>query len=331
MKMLVTGAAGLLGGHLADRLVEGGERVRIFARPGEDVTRLEQQGAEVCCGDLGDRASLEAAVRGVDRVLHCAARTGPWGPEAEYEVANVLGLKALVEAATAAGVQRIVHVSSITVHGNDIGGAADETAPLRVEPNPYSRTKVAGEQLLASLIQQGAPVTIVRPGWIYGQRDAASFARFAAMISAGKMVVIGSGQNHIPLIHVHDVAEGMILASEAPNALGRAYLLVNDEPVTQRDYLSAIAVELGARPLTRHIPYRLALALGATAELAGHLTHRQQPPPLMRYGLQLLGGENRFIIHRARQELGFTPKVNLAEGVRQSVAWYRATSGAASA
>src|SRR5262249_16754612 len=94
-------------------------------------------------------------------------------------------------------------------------------------------------------------------------------------------------------------------------------------PVTQYNYLSAIASELGVPPPTRHIPYRPALLLGMTAELVGHLTRLKQPPPLTRYGLQLLGGENRFIIPRARADLGFVPKISLGEGVRQSVAWYR--------
>src|SRR5205823_8931425 len=132
--------------------------------------------------------------RGVDRVLHCAARTGPWGPPAAYETANVRGLAALVEGALAAGVRRVVHVSSITVHGNDVRGRADETAPLRVEPNPYSRSKVAGERLLGRMIRdEGAPVTIVRPGWIYGPGDTASFARIAQRVEKGQMITLGSG------------------------------------------------------------------------------------------------------------------------------------------
>src|SRR5581483_11796792 len=134
---------------------------------------------------------------------------------------------------------------------------------------------------------------------------------------------IGSGHNHVPLIYVRDVAQGILLASEAEQAVGRAYLLVNDEPVTQLDYFTAIARALGVEPPRLHIPYRLALALGATAEIAGHLAHMQQPPPLMRFGLQQIGGENRFLISRARSELGFSPQVNLADGVRQGIDWYR--------
>jgi nucleoside-diphosphate-sugar epimerase len=307
MTVLVTGAAGFLGSHLVELLLEEGEAPRVYR------------------GDVADPAALASAMRGVDRVLHCAARTGPWGPADEYERVNVHGLETLVRTALAAGVRRIVHVSSITVHGNDVRGAADETTPLREEPNPYSRSKVAGERLLERMIrEQAAPVTIVRPGWIYGPGDRASFARLAEKVGTGRMMVVGDGSNRLPLIYVRDVARGILLAAEARQANGRSYLLVNDEPVTQRDFLDAIADEMGVPAPKRRLPYRLALTVGTTAEAVGRLARMRNPPPVMRYGLQLLGGENRFDITRAREELGFDPLVDLAEGVRRTVAWYRA-------
>jgi nucleoside-diphosphate-sugar epimerase len=230
----------------------------------------------------------------------------------------------MVRAAMAAGVRRFVHVSSITVHGNDVHGGADEDSPLRSEPNPYSRTKVAGELLLGRMIRdEGAPVTIVRPGWIYGPGDTASFGRFANMTANGQMIVIGSGRNHVPLAYVDDVAAGMLLASQAERAAGRAYLLLNDEAVTQREFLAAIAAELGVAPPSRNLPYRAGVLAGGVAEIAWKLARRRQAPPVMRYGLQLLGGENRFSIARARQELGFSPAVGYAEGVSRGIAWYR--------
>ena len=324
MTVLVTGAAGLLGSHVTDLLVESGERPRVLIRPGDSIAKLTEGDVEIHWGDVADPIAVGAAIADVDCVLHCAARTGPWGPEADYERTNVRALETLVYAAMAAGVRRVVHVSSVTVHGNDVGGAADETAPLREEPNPYSRSKLAGERLLERMIRdEGAPVTIVRPGWIYGPGDHASFGRLAERMAEGHMLVVGSGDNHLPLIYVRDAARGVLLAAESSEAAGRVYLLVNDEPVTQRTYLSAIATELGVPPPTRHLPYKLALRMGAVAEGLGRLAHRSDPPPVMRYGMQLLGGENRFIITRAREELGFDPAVDLADGVSCSVAWYR--------
>jgi nucleoside-diphosphate-sugar epimerase len=327
MTVLVTGATGLLGNQLVDVLVERGERPRALVAPDQGAHGFAEVDVDTRVGDVRDPAVLESAMSGVDSVLHCAARTGPWGPEEEYQSTNVTGLETLVRVATAAAVRRVVHVSSITVHGNDVRGAADETSPLRAASNPYSRSKVAGERLLHRMIADGAPVTVVRPGFIYGPRDVASFARFATMIRDGRMVVIGSGANHVPLVYVRDVAEGMLQAAEAQCAVGRSYLLVNDESVTQREYLGAIAAAMGVPSPTRHVPYRLALVLGAACEVGARLARREQPPPLMRYGLQVLGGENRFSIARARQELGFSPQVDLAEGVRRSVAWYRSANG----
>lgn len=327
MTVLVTGATGLLGSHVVDLLLRRGEKVRALVRrddPSPRVERMTLVGVEVCFGDLTDSASLEGAVRDVELVLHCAARTGPWGPRSEYEATNVWGLKAILDAALHAGVRRFVHVSSVTVHGNDVHGSADETTPFRIEPNPYSWSKVMGERLVQRAVaDRGAPVTIVRPGWVYGPGDTASFARFASMVRNRKMILMGNGNNHVPLAYVDDVARGILLASETAQAVGRAYLLVSDEGVTQREYLSAIARELGVPAPTRRIPYHLALALAGLAEQAGHLTGRQAPPPVTRYGVQMSGGENRFVIDRARGDLGFSPEVNLAEGVRRGIEWYR--------
>ena len=327
MTVLVTGAAGFLGSHVVELLVANGQRTRALVRPGTDPTGLASAGVEVHTCDLGNGAVFGEALRDVDCVLHCAARTGPWGRDDVYQRVNVGGLEALVRAALAAGARRFVHVSSITVHGNDVRGEADEDAPLRVEPNPYSRSKVAAERLLARMIRdEGAPVTIVRPGWIYGPRDGSSFGRLAERVESGRMITLGRGANQLPLVYVRDVAVGMLLAAESPQAEGRSYLLVNDEPVTQRHFISTVAQELGAPAPRRRVPYELALMLGALAEAKGRLARSAEPPPVTRYGVQLLGGENRFVIDRARRELGYSPRVGVAEGVHRSVEWYRAST-----
>lgn len=326
MTFLVTGASGLLGGHIVDLLLEQGERPRALIQPGDDPRRLEEIGAQVLISDIRDSQGVRAALDGIDYVVHCAARTGPWGDQKEYHSINVAALEKLINGAMSAGVTRVVHVSSITVHGNDVRGAADESSPFRVEPNPYSRSKVAGELVVQRLVRdEGAPVTVVRPGWIYGPRDAASFGRFAGMIERGQMTMIGPGRNHLPLVFVADVARGALLAATAEEAAGRAYLLVNDEPVTERQYLEAIAAELGVEPPSRRIPYRLALTAAKVAEVQAKLRHSSAPPPVTRYGVQMLGGENRFSISLAREQLGFQPQVDMADGVARSVQWYRAS------
>lgn len=328
MTYLVTGAAGLLGSHVIDLLVEQGHRPRALVRPGEDARELEEAGAEVLFGDVCDRDAVRAAVRDVEYVIHCAAKTGPWGSEADYVNTNVRALEDLVRASASAGVSRFVHVSSITVHGNDVKGDADESSPLTVERNPYSRSKVAGERLIEGMVRNdGSPVTIVRPGWIYGPRDNASFARFAAMVQQGRMTLMGSGDNNIPLVYVRDAARGLLLAATSTAANGRSYLLVNDQRVTQNQFFQLIARELGVKPPSRRVPYRLALALAAAAEWQAKVRRSRSAPPVTRYGVQLLGGENRFSVERARRELDFRPEIDVAEGVERAVAWVRRTAG----
>ena len=117
MKALVTGATGLVGSHLVDLLVASGERPRVLVQPADTAGDLARNMVEPFVGDVADRAALEAAMRDVEYVFHCAARTGPWGPEEEYERTNVRALETLVRVASAAGVRRVVHVSSVTVHG----------------------------------------------------------------------------------------------------------------------------------------------------------------------------------------------------------------------
>jgi nucleoside-diphosphate-sugar epimerase len=334
MTVLVTGAAGFLGGHVIDALRARGTAVRALVLPSEpeaSVARLAAVGAEVVRGDLRDRDSVAAAVRGVRAVINSAGRTGPWGPRSEYEAVNVRGLMTLLDLALAGGARRLVHVSSGIVVGTDVGGTADEDAPLRLEPNPYSWSKIQAERLLRREIRErAAPVTIVRPGLLYGPRDAGSFGRFAALVETGRMVMIGSGDNDIPLSYVVDVAEGIGRAVDAPAAVGRTYFLTSP-PVTQRAYLEAISAALGVAPLFRRIPYRSALALALVAESATRLLRRPGPPALTRFGVGLLGGNTRLPYDRARADLGYDPQVGLEEGVARGIEWYRGegTPGAA--
>ncbi|HEV2580040.1 MAG TPA: NAD-dependent epimerase/dehydratase family protein [Ktedonobacteraceae bacterium] len=334
MKVLVTGAAGFLGGHLVDMLVERGDDVRAMVRPVEDSSRLRRlPGVEVVQGDLTDAASLKRAVQGVECVYNVAARTGPWGLERDYNAINVWGVADLITAAMEAGARRIVHTSSITVYGHHLHGLVTEEHPYIAEDNPYSRTKIAGEKLIADMVKgRGAPVVIVRPGWIYGPRDNASFGRFVALVDSGKGFIIGSGKNILPIVYVRDVAQGLILAGNADErVVGRAYTLADDRRVTQGEYLNMIADFLDVPHLTRYYPYTALFGAGRVAELTWRAMGRRKsaPPPVTTYGVTLLGGNQEFSIDRARNELGYEPQYDYIRGLSEGVKWYREKSQAA--
>ncbi len=329
MKVLVTGAAGFLGGHLIAMLVERGDEVRAMVLPNEDTRYIRTlSNVEIVQGDLTNVASLKRAVRGIARVYNVGAKTGPWGAEDVYRAINVQGLANLVHAALDAHVQRIIHTSSITVYGHSLNGTVTEAYPYQAEDNPYSRTKIAGEKLLANLVKdKNVPVVIVRPGWIYGPRDTASFAKYVSRIASGKFFLIGTGKNVVPLVYVRDVAQGLIKAGDAGSeAIGEAYTIANDEHVTQEAYFHALADELQVPRLKLHVPFVPLYAAGRGAELAWRAMGRRNaaPPPLTTYGITLQGGEQRFSIDKARRELGYVPHYSLARGVAEGVRWYRA-------
>lgn len=328
MKVLVTGAAGFIGGHLVEMLVARGDDVRALVRLGEDTHRLQMlDGVETIEGDLTDAGSLERAVQGVQRVYNVAARTGPWGLEAGYIAVNVHGLAELIRAAVNAGVERIVHTSSITVYGHRLAGIVTEDHPYRAEDNPYSRTKIAGEQLVCELVRErGAPVVVVRPGWVYGPRDTASFARLVQFVESGRGFIIGKGDNTVPVVYVRDVAQGLIRAGDAGNeAVGRAYNIVDDRRITQAEYLNIIADALEVPHVSRKLPRSALYFAGRTAELVWRAAGRRGggPPPLTTYGVTLLGGHQQFSIDRARRELGYAPEFDVRSGAAAGVRWYR--------
>jgi nucleoside-diphosphate-sugar epimerase len=326
-KVLVTGAAGFIGGHLVEMLVARGDEVRALVRRGEDTHRLQMlEGVEIMEGDLTDAGSLERAVRGVQRVYNVAAKTGPWGLEAAYRAVNVQGLAALIHAAMDAGVRRIVHTSSITVYGHRLNGIVTEDRPYRTEDNPYSRTKIAGEKLICELVREhGAPVVVVRPGWVYGPRDTASFARVVQFVESGRAFVIGTGNNIVPVVYVRDVAQGLIRAGDADDeAVGRAYNIVDDRWTTQAEYLNTIADALEVPHVSRKLPRSALYVAGRMAEVVWRAAGRRRgaPPPLTTYGVTLLGGHQQFSAERAYRELGYAPEFDVKQGVAAGVRWY---------
>jgi nucleoside-diphosphate-sugar epimerase len=172
---------------------------------------------------------------------------------------------------------------------------------------------------------------IVRPGWIYGPRDRASFARFVNFVASGKGRLLGNGNNIVPVVHVRDVAQGLIKAGDASDeAVGRAYNIVDDRRVTQAEYLNTIADALKVPHVSRKLPFSAIYLAGWCAEalwrvgagLVPSPRFQQTPPPLMTYGVTLLGGDQCFSIDRARHELGYVPQIDVKRGVAEGVQWY---------
>jgi len=325
---LITGATGLLGSHIAEKLVERGEPVRALVRKDSDTRVLDRWGVEKAVGDVTDAESVAAACKGVDTVYHSAAAVGDWGNWDNYFVpVSIGGTQNMIAAARAANVKRFLHVSSISAYGhpNGKGMVLDETAPLGVDLHKwsyYSRAKVAAEKLVWAAWERGElPVTVVKPSWLYGPRDRASMPRLIKGIRAGKGKIIGKGTNRLNLTYAGNEAEGCILAATKDCALGESYNLSCDGVITQAEYFNKIAECIGAKPITRHVPYAVAYQAAFWMEFFGHMVGRKTPPLVTRYAVWLIGRQCFFSEEKARRELGWQATVDYDEGIQRAVKW----------
>ena len=324
---LVTGATGLLGSHIVEQLREANQPVRALVRTTSDTRRLDEWGVEKVFGDVTDPASLAEALKGIRTVYNVAAKVGDWGPWRDFLAVSIEGTRNMLDAARDAGVQRFLHVSSISAYGHPDGKGLvlDETAPLGVKLHRwsyYSRAKAEAERIAWEYYRRGdVPLTVVKPSWLYGPRDRASMPRLVRAIRAGKGKLIGDGANRLNLTYAGNEAEGCILAATNEKAVGQSYNLACDGEITQREYFNKIAACLGAPPVTRKVPYRLARSAAFWMEFFGRLFRRKSPPLVTRYSVWLIGRQCFFSSDKARRELGWKPAVSYDEGVERSVKW----------
>ena len=321
MRILVTGATGFTGGHLARHLAARGHSVRALVRDPKRAESLSADGIELAAGDLRDRTSLASAVRDVSVVYNIAALYREAGlPDVTYFEVNARAVATLIGVAADAGVTRVVHCSTVGVHGDVGDRTADEDAPF-APGDVYQRSKVEGERLAREAEQQRRiEVVIARPTGIYGPGDRRLLKLFRG-VARRRFVYLGDGRISYHLTYVEDVAEGLRLCGELPQAAGRTYILGGPETPTLSGIIREIAVAEDVSEPTLHLPVWPVWIAGAMCEAICRPFGIE--PPLYRRRVDFFTKSRAFDISRARRELGFVPAVNLKEGVRRSVAWYR--------
>jgi len=329
MRVLVTGATGFIGGHLARYLVTQGHRVRALVR--RKSPALAETGVELAWGEFTDPEAARAAVNGVEAVFHLAAVRDEWGtPESVYQRVNVAGTRHLLEAATEAGVQRFVYCSSVGVARYPGNLEADESLRF-CEPTSqvfYHRSKAQAEQMVLEWARSGrVPAVVVRPVITYGPEDKwGMVTRLMTMLAQGRFVPVGNGCNHVDLVYIDDLIGGMYLALER-GTTGEVYILSGTAPIRVRTLVDKICELLGKQSLRLHIPAPIARAAGWGMEMLYRAGGRLgvdwdgKEPFITRDKVATLTVDRGFRHARASQELGYRPQVDYDEGLRRTVAW----------
>ncbi|HZZ25842.1 MAG TPA: hopanoid-associated sugar epimerase [Roseiarcus sp.] len=320
--VLVTGASGFLGSAIAVALRARGHDVRALVRPSSPRTNLNR-GDTFCEGDLRDRTSLAAALKGARYLFHAAADYRLWArnPE-EIHRNNLEGTRLIMEEALSAGVERIVYTSSVATLKNTDGAASTEDNRLADGEGigAYKRSKVAAERLVEAMIQRdGLPAVIVNPSTPIGPRDVrpTPTGRIIVEAASGRMpAFVDTGLN---LAHVDDVAAGHIAALER-GRIGERYILGGDN-VFLGDMLADIARLVGRRAPTLKLPRKMLYPLAYGAELVARL--RGVEPFITSDGLRMARHHMFFDDSKARRELGYVSRPYV-EGLADAIAWFRA-------
>jgi nucleoside-diphosphate-sugar epimerase len=324
MKVLVTGATGFTGGHLARHLRREGHDVAALVRPSSlgRAASLTADGIEVRAGDLADAAAVARAAEGSEVVYHIAATYREAGQSAAaYVKVNVDGTRHVIEAAKQAGATRVVHCSTGGVHGHIENPPANEDAPF-APGDVYQRTKLDAEMLAAELGQRGGiEVVVARPIGIYGPGDL-RFLKMFRGLARGRFPMLGRGEVFYHLTYIDDLVRGFQLCGEVPAAAGRTYILAGPEYTTLKQLVALIAEELKVVPPRVHVPVWPVWLAGALCEAV--CVPLGVEPPLFRRRVDFYRKSRAFDTTRARRELGYNPAVDLRTGIRRTAEWYRA-------
>ncbi len=321
--VLVTGATGLVGGHVVERLHLANVPVRALVRESADTQLLQEWGTELIAGDLSDSESLQRAAGGATVIVHCAAKVGDWGPVDAYRGINVEGTRMLLDAALQSGsLKRFVHISSLGVYeARDHYGTDESEPPNASGIDGYTLTKVESEQLVQDYIREkNLPGVILRPGFIYGPRDRTVLPRILEKLQQKKFKYLGSTDKLMNNTHVGNLCDAIFLAIECDDAIGQIFNIRDDRAVSKREFIDTIATAAGIVAPTAVVPLFVARSLARILETTWRALGKTEAPLVCQARIKFLGLNLDYSIDKAQHELGYAPKVDFTEGMREAVA-----------
>ena len=326
MRVLVTGGSSLIGAGVAAALVSRGDEVVVQQRSRSDVVGALDVRQEL--GDIRDLDAVLSAADGCDAVVHLAAKVGVVGPWEEYRSINVDGTRNVLAVARRLDVGRVVHVSSPSVaHGGEpiIGGGADEPVLGRRHAwYPESKAMAEIEALAAAGDDLG--VVAIRPHLVWGPGDTQLVGRIVERATTGRLALVGGGRALVDTTYIDNAVDALVAALDAvgPGApcSGRAYVVSNGEPRTIRELVEGICRAAAVPFEPKTVSLRVGRSLGAVVERAWPLLRRSDEPPLTQFLADQLGTAHWFDPRPARDDLGWTPRVSIDDGLARLAAWY---------
>ncbi|MGD9507344.1 MAG: NAD-dependent epimerase/dehydratase family protein [Geminicoccaceae bacterium] len=321
MTVLVTGATGFIGEALTRSLLASGERVRVLARQPDKVAATGLAVAEVTQGDITDKAAVDRAVAGCETVFAIAGTfREPNLSDQRYREVNVDAVRLMTGAARRHGVRRVVHCSTVGIHGNVAGAPASEATPIRPE-GIYEITKAEGDQLALSEARDGLETVVIRPAPVYGPGDT-RLVKLYKLAARDRVILLGDGRPHYHMIYIDDLVAAFRRAASADGVSGQAFIIAGAEMPTLEDVIRRIG------RLTGHPDQTFVKLPAGPILLAGDLCERLcRPlgisPPIYRRRIEFFVNNRAYDTTKARTRLGFSPQVSLDEGLARTLAWYR--------
>jgi 2-alkyl-3-oxoalkanoate reductase len=322
MRILVTGGTGFTGAALVKRLREAGHAVvALDYKEGLQCDALRALGVEVVIGSVTDRDAVRQSMRGVEFVFHLAAAFRELNvPNSFYDEVNVNGTRNVLEAALAEGVWKFVYCSTCGVHGNVDSPPAGEDAPIQ-PADYYQRTKYEAEPLVKQLGAGKMETVILRPAAIYGPGDPERFFMIFKRVAKGTFPMFGSGRTLYHPLYVDNLVDAFLLCLAPGAGDGREYLIADDEYYPIEEIVKAVGRAL-------EVPVRIPHYPVVPVVVIGHIVEKLcRPfgitPPIFPRRVDWYRQNRAFDIARAKQELGYRPRIKLAEGLRLTGIWYR--------
>ncbi len=320
-RIAVTGATGFLGRHLSKRFIADGYDVHLLVRDINKAKDYEGQVEKIVVGDIADKKVLRELMQGAEFAVHLVSNFRvASGPPESYHQINVEGTKTALNAAREAGVKRFIHCSTIGVHGNVKETPATEISPY----NPgdlYQETKTKAEQFcLNEAKKDGMEIVVIRPTSLYGPGDMRMLKMFK-MLAKRTFFTVGPCKENFHALYIDDAVNGFIKAMDTSGISGQVFLIGGPEYVPLKEYINTAAKAVDAPPPRLHFPYWFIYTAAVVCESI--CVPLRIEPPLHRRRVRFFKNNRAFSIDKARETLKYNPSINLEEGMKRTVAWYK--------